>query len=114
MDDRSDPRGRPTGRHESARYDRDLYSWAVEQAALLRTGHITEADVLNIAAEIDDIGIRQYDKLEYSLRVILLHPAEMGSPAGVSFSQLASQYCGSAQACLQSAAQESGTQASCR
>ncbi|MFL6806658.1 MAG: DUF29 domain-containing protein [Xanthobacteraceae bacterium] len=73
MDDRSDPRGRPTGRHESARYDRDLYSWAVEQAALLRTGHITEADVLNIAAEIDDVGIRQYDKLEYPLRVILLH-----------------------------------------
>ena len=73
MDDRSDPRGRPTGREEPARYDRDLYSWAVEQAALLRAGRIAEADVLNIAEEIDDVGNEQYDKLESALRVILLH-----------------------------------------
>ncbi|MFL4977233.1 MAG: DUF29 domain-containing protein [Xanthobacteraceae bacterium] len=73
MDDRSDPRGRPTGRHEPARYDRDLYSWAVEQAALLRAGRIAEADVLNIAEEIDDVGNEQYDKLESALRIILLH-----------------------------------------
>jgi predicted DNA-binding ribbon-helix-helix protein len=73
MDDRSDPRNRPTGGHEPARYDRDLYSWAVEQAALLRAGRIAEADVLNIAEEIDDVGNEQYDKLESALRVILLH-----------------------------------------
>jgi hypothetical protein len=73
MDDRSDPRSRPTGGHEPARYDRDLYSWAVEQAALLRAGRIAEADVLNIAEEIDDVGNEQYDKLESALRIILLH-----------------------------------------
>lgn len=73
MDDRSDPRGRPSGPQEPARYDRDLYSWAVEQAALLRAGRIAEADVLNIAEEIDDVGNEQYDKLESALRVILLH-----------------------------------------
>src|SRR5215208_7421964 len=73
MDDRSNPRGHPTGRHEPARYDRDLYSWAVEQAALLRAGRIAEADVLNIAEEIDDVGNEQYDKLESALRLILLH-----------------------------------------
>lgn len=58
---------------EPARYDRDLYSWAAEQAALLRAGRIAEADVLNIAEEIDDVGNEQYDKLESALRIILLH-----------------------------------------
>jgi hypothetical protein len=61
-----------TGR-EPARYDRDLYSWAVEQATLLRRGRIAEADALNIAEELDDVGNEQYDKLESALRVILLH-----------------------------------------
>ena len=70
MDDRTDPRrpGKP-----GARYESDLYSWAVEQAALLRAGKIAEADALNIAEELDDVGNEQYDKLESALRVILLH-----------------------------------------
>ena len=71
MDDRTDTK-RAAGR-EPARYDRDLYSWAIEQAALLRAGRIAEADALNIAEEIDDVGNEQYDKLESALRVILLH-----------------------------------------
>ena len=58
---------------EPARYDRDLYSWAVEQAALLGAGRIAEADALNIAEELDDVGNEQYDKLESALRIILLH-----------------------------------------
>jgi hypothetical protein len=58
---------------QRARYDRDLYSWAVEQAELLRAGRISEADALNIAEELDDVGNEQYDKLESALRVILLH-----------------------------------------
>ncbi len=58
---------------ERARYDRDLYSWAMEQAELLRAGRISEADALNIAEELDDVGNEQYDKLESALRVILLH-----------------------------------------
>src|SRR5437660_10075052 len=67
MDDRTNP-GAPR-----ARYDQDLYSWAAEQAALLRAGRIAEADVLNIAEEIDDVGNEQYDKLESALRIILIH-----------------------------------------
>jgi hypothetical protein len=58
---------------EAARYDRDLYSWAVEQAALLRAGRIAEADARNIAEELDDVGNEQYDKLQSALRIILLH-----------------------------------------
>ena len=70
MDDRTDPTLSGQG---SAHYDRDLYTWAVEQAALLRAGKIAEADARNIAEELDDVGNEQYDKLESALRVILLH-----------------------------------------
>jgi hypothetical protein len=72
MDDRTDTRRHGSGK-DPARYDRDLYSWAVEQAALLRAGKIAEADALNIAEELDDVGNEQYDKLESALRLILLH-----------------------------------------
>jgi hypothetical protein len=70
MDDRTDPKSRGQG---AARYERDLYGWAMEQAALLRVGKITEVDALNIAEELDDVGNEQYDKLESALRLILLH-----------------------------------------
>lgn len=70
MDDRPDQNRSAS---ERARYDRDLYSWAVEQAALLRAGRIAEADVLNIAEEIDDVGNEQYSRLESALRIVLLH-----------------------------------------
>jgi len=72
MDDRTGPAR--SGGKDAARYDRDLYGWAVEQAALLRAGKIAEADALNIAEELDDVGNEQYDKLESALRLILLHP----------------------------------------
>jgi hypothetical protein len=74
MDDR--PEGRQHAARaggEAARYDRDLYGWAVEQAALLRAGRIAEADARNIAEELDDVGNEQYDKLQSALRIILLH-----------------------------------------
>src|SRR5262245_54901264 len=74
MDDRSNT-ARRSGRsgRGPARYDRDLYSWALEQAALLRAGRVDQADALNIAEELDDVGSEQYDKLESALRIILLH-----------------------------------------
>jgi hypothetical protein len=74
MDDLSDAaRQRREARRKPAHYDRDLYRWAVEQAALLRAGRISEADALNIAEEIDDVGKELYFRLESALRVILLH-----------------------------------------
>lgn len=75
MDDRPDrtARSTPDDGQAKARYDRDLYSWAVEQAALLRSGRVAEADVLNIAEEIDDVGKHEYYRLESALRIILLH-----------------------------------------
>ncbi|MBX9699597.1 MAG: DUF29 domain-containing protein [Acetobacteraceae bacterium] len=56
-----------------ATYRGDLHAWAREQAALLRAGRLTEADALNIAEELDDVGNEQYDKLESALRVLLTH-----------------------------------------
>jgi len=75
MDDPSDPATKPraTGASSRARYEDDLYSWAIEQAALLRAGRVTEADASNIAQELDDVGNEQYDRLESALRIILLH-----------------------------------------
>ena len=74
MDDQPDRSGRPASSGQGrASYDRDLYSWAVEQAALLRAGRIGEADAVNIAEELDDVGNEQYDKLESAIRIILLH-----------------------------------------
>ena len=71
MDERSNTKRNAA--HGHARYDRDLYGWAAEQAALLRAGRIAEADAANIAGELDDVGSEQYDKLESALRLILLH-----------------------------------------
>src|SRR5215207_1431941 len=71
MDERSHTAKQGPGRQ--ARYERDLYTWAIEQAALLRAGRIAEADVRNIAEELDDVGNEQYEKLESALRVVLLH-----------------------------------------
>ncbi len=59
--------GKPAG------YREDLYTWAREQAALLRAGRLTEIDALNLAEEIDDVGSEQYEKLESALAIVLLH-----------------------------------------
>jgi hypothetical protein len=75
MDDRSGTTRHRSTRpdREAASYDRDLYTWAIEQAALLRAGRIEKVDARNIAEELDDVGSEQYNKLESALRVVLLH-----------------------------------------
>ncbi len=37
-------------------YDRDFYAWANRQAALLRAGNLADADIANIAEEIESMG----------------------------------------------------------
>lgn len=54
-------------------YDRDFYAWANEQAALLRAGRLTEADIENIAEEIDSIGRGEKRELIDRLAVLLTH-----------------------------------------
>jgi hypothetical protein len=57
----------------NALYDVDFFAWANEQAALLRSGRVSDADVLNIAEEIESTGKSENKELVSRLTVLLLH-----------------------------------------
>jgi len=54
-------------------YERDFYAWANEQAALLRAGRLAEADLENIAEEIESIGRGEKRELVLRLKILLTH-----------------------------------------
>jgi hypothetical protein len=54
-------------------YDTDFYAWANEQAALLRAGRLSEADIENIAEEIESIGRSERREIVSRLAVLLHH-----------------------------------------
>ena len=54
-------------------YDRDFHAWTIEQAALLRAGRLSEADVQHIAEEIETLGRGERRELVNRLAVLLLH-----------------------------------------
>ncbi len=54
----------------STTYDTDFYAWANEQASLLRSGKLAEADIAHIAEEIESMGTPE--KLELVNRLIVL------------------------------------------
>ena len=56
-----------------AEYERDFYSWLMEQARLLREGRLDALDRDNLAEEIESLGREQFNKLESALRVLLMH-----------------------------------------
>ena len=66
-------RAEPAERASQASYDRDFYSWTMEQAAALRSGRLPELDVEHLAEEIEDLGKEVFSKLRSSFRVILVH-----------------------------------------
>jgi glutamine synthetase adenylyltransferase len=57
----------------SETYDRDFYAWANEQAALLRAGRLSDADIAHIAEEIESMGKTEKRELISRLTVLLLH-----------------------------------------
>jgi hypothetical protein len=57
----------------SETYDRDFYAWANEQAALLRSGRLGEADLAHIAEESESMGKTEKRELVSCLSVLLLH-----------------------------------------
>jgi hypothetical protein len=74
--------GRPTGNDvdlappaepERVDYNRDFYSWLMEQARFVREGRWDALDRDNLAEEIESLGREQFNKLESALRVLLLH-----------------------------------------
>ena len=54
-------------------YDADFYGWANEQAALLRTGRLSEVDLEHVAEEIEDMGRSAKRELVNRLTVLLAH-----------------------------------------
>ena len=54
-------------------YERDFYAWANEQASLLRAGRVSEADIENIAEEIESMGRSEKRELTNRLKVLLTH-----------------------------------------
>ena len=56
-----------------ADYERDFYSWSIEQARLLREGRFEALDRDNLAEEIESLGREQFNKLVSALRVLMAH-----------------------------------------
>ena len=54
-------------------YDTDFYAWANQQADLLRAGRLGEADIANIAEEIESMGRSEKRELVSRLQILLLH-----------------------------------------
>jgi hypothetical protein len=54
-------------------YETDFYAWATGQAALLRAGDLSQADVAHIAEEIESMGRSERRALVGLLSVLLLH-----------------------------------------
>jgi FMN phosphatase YigB (HAD superfamily) len=57
----------------STLYDRDFYAWSQEQAALLRDGKLSQADIAHIAEEIESMGKAEKRELINRLSVLLMH-----------------------------------------
>ena len=58
---------------KSAQYEQDFYAWSREQAELLRAGNASDADLANIAEEIESMGKAEKRELVNRLTVLLLH-----------------------------------------
>ena len=56
-----------------ADYERDFYSWLMEQARFVREGRFDAIDRDNLAEEIESLGREQFNKLVSALRVLMLH-----------------------------------------
>lgn len=64
-------------------YEQDFYAWANEQAALLRSGLLSAADIDHIAEEIESMGKAEKRELESRLKVLLMHLLKwLYQPAG--------------------------------
>jgi hypothetical protein len=57
----------------STLHDTDFHAWTSEQAELLRAGKLTEADIVNIAEELEDLGFGVRSELTNRMAVLLTH-----------------------------------------
>ena len=63
----------PADQPPAAAYERDFYSWLMEQARHVRAGRWDALDRDNLAEEIESLGREQFNKLESALRVLMMH-----------------------------------------
>src|ERR1700736_1558523 len=63
----------PAEEPAGASYDRDFYTWSLEQARLVREGRWDAVDRANVAEESEALGREQFNKLASALRVLTLH-----------------------------------------
>jgi hypothetical protein len=54
-------------------YEHDYARWLFDNARLLREGRLAEADIANIAEELEDMGRSEARALRSHLRVLLTH-----------------------------------------
>jgi hypothetical protein len=66
----------------SVQYETDLAEWAHRNAKLLRSGQIAEADLENIAEELESLGNEQARALESRIAQILEHMLKLRLTTG--------------------------------
>ena len=54
-------------------YDKDVILWSLEQAALLRSGQLTQLDLEHLADEIEDVGKSEQREVASRMAVLLAH-----------------------------------------
>ncbi len=54
-------------------YGGDVARWAQEQAAAIAAGRWADVDIVNVAEEIDALGISQWIEIRSRLRVLMAH-----------------------------------------
>jgi hypothetical protein len=54
-------------------YERDLYAWSTEQAALLRARRFADLDLEHLILEIEDVGGSLYREIRSRVRTIMEH-----------------------------------------
>jgi len=54
-------------------HDTDFYGWTEQQAELFRAGKLAEADIANIAEELEDMGKSLKRELASRLKILFVH-----------------------------------------
>jgi len=73
-------------------YSTDFYKWAIEQATLLRSGRLEDADIEHIAEEIESMGKSEKRELINRLKVLLAHMLKWEISTHQTFQKLAAYH----------------------
>ena len=61
------------GLRDADLYESDFFTWTQRQSSLIRDGRLRDADLANIAEEIESLGRSQVSELRSRYRVLCLH-----------------------------------------